>query len=488
MIRRSRIATYFKSLELENVRCFGNKQRLDLTSEEGKLKQWTLILGDNGVGKTSLLQSLVWLRPVLINKDEEENGEFVEQSEETTEIHAALKKGTIGAALEEEDNETLERLLRIGGPPRFRMTADVCQGANLTFDSVPEGKEIRTEITAYFDKKGLLSVDQNEIYISTDLDGEFWEPFVVAYGANRQMGFQNITSAFLEEELSIRLSIATELYDVEERLTSLHHAAADKKIKRHKANKTVSESKEEKLLTTFKCALAETLPDEVRNVVKNEDDILIEAPKFDGGKLKKSIVKIKTFPGLVPFSNLSLGYQTTMAWVLDLAWRLFSRYPKSTAPLEEPAIVLIDEIDLHLHPHWQLQIMNKLARVFKRTQFIATAHSPLMVQSMPNANFAIVQKHKSEVYIINEPEKVNGWRVDQILNSEYFGISHAWDEETEQLMKERDELLLKSKRNSKENVRLNELEEQIASLPTATNPEDRKAMKLIRKAAQLIEK
>lgn len=493
MVRKqTRIATYFKSLVLENVRCFGSEQPLDLTDEEGRLKQWTLIVGDNGVGKTTLLQSLVWARPVLIKKSESDTDEVVEQSEGPLDYYAALNKGTLGAALGEEDNDMLERLLRIGEISEFIITATVCQGPDLTFDSVPNNKEISTEVKALFDEKRLLSdvVQQKKIYISTELNGEFWEPFVVTYGANRQMGLLNITDAALEESLTLRLSKSTELYDVEERLTTLHHAASDKQLKRLERGtaKKDSESREERLLRTFKRALAHTLPDEIKNVVKNEDDIVIEAPKFDEGELKKSTVKIKTFPNLVPFSDLSLGYQTMMAWVLDLAWRLFSRYPKSRTPLEEPAIVIIDEIDLHLHPHWQLEIMGKLANVFKRTQFIATAHSPIMVQSMPNANFAIVQKDEDEVFIVNEPERIKGWRVDQILNSEYFGISSAWDPETEQLFDERNELLHKSKRTSKENARLKKLEKQIAALPTATKSEDRKAMELIRKAAQLLEK
>ena len=55
---------YFHSLELENVRCFGERQVLELTDDHGRLAQWTLLLGDNGVGKTTLLQCLAWMRPV----------------------------------------------------------------------------------------------------------------------------------------------------------------------------------------------------------------------------------------------------------------------------------------------------------------------------------------------------------------------------------------------------------------------------------------
>ena len=49
---------YFSSLELENVRCFGERQVLELTDERGRPARWTLILGENGVGKTTLLECL----------------------------------------------------------------------------------------------------------------------------------------------------------------------------------------------------------------------------------------------------------------------------------------------------------------------------------------------------------------------------------------------------------------------------------------------
>ena len=58
---------YFNVLELENVRCFGESQFLSLVDNEGKPVQWTLILGDNGVGKTTLLQCLAWMRPFRVD-------------------------------------------------------------------------------------------------------------------------------------------------------------------------------------------------------------------------------------------------------------------------------------------------------------------------------------------------------------------------------------------------------------------------------------
>src|SRR5688572_18912635 len=62
----SDVPSYFLSLTIENVRCFGPIQTLDLSDGKGRPAQWTIILGDNGVGKTTILQSLSNLVPVKI--------------------------------------------------------------------------------------------------------------------------------------------------------------------------------------------------------------------------------------------------------------------------------------------------------------------------------------------------------------------------------------------------------------------------------------
>ena len=79
-------------------------------------------------------------------------------------------------------------------------------------------------------------------------------------------------------------------------------------------------------------------------------------PPIALGSSGKTGVYVRTSDGEVRLRQLSFGYQTMMAWVVDIGWRLFERYPKSRNPLHEPAIVLVDEIDLHLHPRWQRQI------------------------------------------------------------------------------------------------------------------------------------
>jgi predicted ATP-binding protein involved in virulence len=72
-----------------------------------------------------------------------------------------------------------------------------------------------------------------------------------------------------------------------------------------------------------------------------------------------------------------------LSLVLDLARRLSQANPLSRNPLRDgEAIVLIDELDLHLHPKWQRTVVGQLTRAFPRCQFIATTHSPQIVASV----------------------------------------------------------------------------------------------------------
>ena len=124
---------------------------------------------------------------------------------------------------------------------------------------------------------------------------------------------------------------------------------------------------------------------------------------------------------------------------------MFERYPDSADPLAEPAVVLVDEIDLHMHPRWQRQIIDDPGSRFPRTQFIVTAHSPLIVQAAGDANIVLLRREGDHVVIDNDPEVLRNLRVDQILTSELFGLESARPPQIEEPLKERREILAKPK-------------------------------------------
>jgi len=86
----------------------------------------------------------------------------------------------------------------------------------------------------------------------------------------------------------------------------------------------------------------------------------------------------------LPFSLLSDGYRNMLAMVGDMAYRAAVLNPHlgEGAAAETPGVVLIDEIDLHLHPAWQMNVIRNLMHTFPSVQYMATTHSPFMIQSL----------------------------------------------------------------------------------------------------------
>ncbi|HYO51478.1 AAA family ATPase [Archangium sp.] len=86
----------------------------------------------------------------------------------------------------------------------------------------------------------------------------------------------------------------------------------------------------------------------------------------------------------LPFEMLSDGVRNILAMVGDIAYRAATLNPhlREEAPLKTPGIVLIDELDLHLHPLWQREVVDDLRNVFPAIQFVATTHSPFIIQSL----------------------------------------------------------------------------------------------------------
>lgn len=122
--------------------------------------------------------------------------------------------------------------------------------------------------------------------------------------------------------------------------------------------------------------------------------------------------------GNVRFEDLGFGYQTTLTWLTDFCKRMFELYPDAENPLHEEAVVLVDEIDLHLHPKWQRDLVPTLSKIFPNVQFIVTTHSPHVLQSMEDVNLYVLRRNAESGEIEAERSNVTnftGWTVEEIL-------------------------------------------------------------------------
>lgn len=84
----------------------------------------------------------------------------------------------------------------------------------------------------------------------------------------------------------------------------------------------------------------------------------------------------------VPAAWLSQGYQSLIAWVADFVGHILLEAGEAIEPATMEGVVLVDELDVHLHPTWQVRLIPALKRVFPRLQFIATTHSPMVLPAL----------------------------------------------------------------------------------------------------------
>ena len=148
-------------------------------------------------------------------------------------------------------------------------------------------------------------------------------------------------------------------------------------------------------------------------------------------------VYVNTLDGKIPLDQLSQGVGSVIGWVGTLLQRMYEIYPDSKSAEHEQALVLIDEIDAHMHPEWQQFLVQKLKAAFKNLQVVATTHSPLVVVNMRLDEVIVVRRGPdddpsaqavrpaSELRELGLTEDLTALRTDQVLTSPLFGLSSA---------------------------------------------------------------
>jgi len=148
--------------------------------------------------------------------------------------------------------------------------------------------------------------------------------------------------------------------------------------------------------------------------------------------------------------HLSDGLQSTQTLACDIMSYLL-RYWDAIEVAE--AIVLIDEIENHLHPKWKMQLVTMFRKAFPRVQFIVTTHDPLCLKGLHDGEVVVLKRNQNgKVRAVTNLPPVSSLRVDQLLTSEHFGLSSTVEPELENLYKEYYEIL-KMERRSEENRR-----------------------------------
>ena len=343
---------------IQNYRCIQNLE-VNCLDDKGKVRQWTVLLGENNSGKTNVLRALALLETV--------EHEFPVEAEtvgerESTVLYAPL-------AVKHKD--------RIMGAGSLKVEATLCSESDIQFPWSYTDSRVNVQ--------QVLSVNRLSVF---------------AYGVSR---YPAHTALNERESKPYKTLFSTEarLTDLEEWLLKLDYLS--------RMDDENSQREGRKRLDSVRGLLKSNLFPEVL-------DVTFEA---SGGTNSQVIVKFVTKDGTVRFDQLGFGYQTSLTWLSDFCKRMFELYPKSKNPLQEEAVVLVDELDLHLHPKWQRDIVPTLSKVFPRVQFIVTTHSPHVLQSMADVNLYVLRRDETSGEITVERSDVTdftGWTVEEILS------------------------------------------------------------------------
>jgi formylglycine-generating enzyme required for sulfatase activity/predicted MPP superfamily phosphohydrolase len=174
-------------------------------------------------------------------------------------------------------------------------------------------------------------------------------------------------------------------------------------------------------------------------------------------------VLVRTNDGQIPIESLSQGMTSLLSWVGILLQRLYEVHYDSnnvTDPTQEYALVLMDEIDAHMHPKWQQTLVAKLKKIFPNVQVIASTHSPLVVAGMPVSQIVRFERNEvGQVETVHIDDDMSIGRTDQVLTGDLFGLKTtlALDQETQALLEEYNGLLAARSRDSDQEQRFNEL-------------------------------
>lgn len=133
----------------------------------------------------------------------------------------------------------------------------------------------------------------------------------------------------------------------------------------------------------------------------------------------------------VPTISLSDGFRSVLALAGDLVWRLLEAFPESKNPLLENGVVIIDELDIHLHPTWQREIAGWLQMQFPNIQFIVATHSPIIVAGAGQDAVTYKFDFDGDKSVKNEVKDLAFLSIEKVLSSDAFKMVSPYSEQTQ---------------------------------------------------------
>jgi energy-coupling factor transporter ATP-binding protein EcfA2 len=384
---------YIHRIQLKNIRGF---ETLDfsLRRPDNSYAGWTVFTGDNGSGKSTLLKALA---VCLVGKD---TARSLQPSFQGW-IREGSAEGWIKLDIQQEPAD--DQLSAAGKPPASTFPVQIAltrkEKEILILPGMPRGKS------------STYKTPDRTIW-SPDAKGWFscgYGPFRRVFGASPEASRLMVAPA--TERFVTMFHEAASLGEVDQWLRNLRHKVLENRE---------SERKQMDLLMTL--LREDLLPNEIS----------VDRVDSDGLWLRDRQGK------QLSWNEMSDGYRAALALLADIVRHLITAYgiedlatkdDQGQTIIRRSGVVLIDEVDAHLHPEWQREIGFWLKRHFPRLQFIVTTHSPIICQAAdPNGLFVLPEPGSGtppRALTDEEYQKVVSSRPDTILLTPAFGLPNT---------------------------------------------------------------
>ena len=346
---------FLKKITLHNFKCLSD---IELSFEKNKTgnRRWTLILGENGTGKSNLLKAIA-----LVTSGSNALGELLGDSDSWIKLD---KKGcTISAVLETKKGDARSISLQLN------------RGDNLS---------------------KIISNNHESLHLIDEaIENAERNYFIVAYGASRRLNNGVFSSAESSKRGGRTVNVRN-LFDGSFTLNPL---------------------------TSWVIELDYKSGEEGIKIVKDALDDFLPGAKFHSINKEKKQVLFETQDGIIPLEQLSEGYQNMAGWIGDLLFRVTETFKEYKKPLEARGVLLIDEIDLHLHPNLQRKLYDFIENKLPNFQVIATTQSPLTAQQTGEGElFALKRNEANNIELTPFIGSPKSFLVSQLLMSPVFGL------------------------------------------------------------------
>jgi len=430
---------YLREITIEHVKLI---RRLELSCvlADGAPRMWTMLIGENGTGKTSILQAIAMAAAGSLQVN-------------------SLADAVVGNLRDRRTEDTMKVQAVFAMPPpppgASRMSPGLIRSdGEIRIESVvtlaPNESTIRSQ-SKYIAGGTPAKNGENPIDTARAQNLPLW--FVAGYGVARVLPDASLRPSLTKPSIE-RMA---PLFDSRTALTSTAFAnyfdEDPDKVRMYS-----------RVLKRALFNVEGLLPGVVDLELKGYGGVRRAGHLQDS---KRFTQRIGPHELRVPAVALSHGYQSTIAWIADLVGHVVLEANNEIEPQDMQGLVLIDEIDLYLHPTWQVVLVNALRQTFPRMQFIATTHSPLVLAGMRPDSDRIVRLQISpqsgdiEEYPVDaDPRLLTGTEIFR----EYFGIDDIHPDEAGRVLREYRYLAANPFRSDVEDRSLRKMEAKLRAL------------------------